>query len=149
VRARTADEGSVLLLVVGMVVLLVLLVTVVVDVTALFLARKDLLAAADGAALAGAQAVDAERLYTEGVSPGLLPLDPTEAERAARAYLAEAGVGEGLAGLQVEVVATGTTVTVRLDGVARLPFVSDVTPGAAAGVRVSASASASTAVVSG
>jgi Putative Flp pilus-assembly TadE/G-like len=149
VRARPSDDGSVLLLVVGMVVLLVLLVTVVVDVTALFLARKDLLAAADGAALAGAQAVDAERLYTDGVGAGPLPLDPAEAERAARAYVADTGVGHGLARLDVEVVATGTTVTVRLEGIARLPFVSDVTPGAAAGVRVSASATASTAVVSG
>lgn len=143
------EEGSVLLLVVGLVVLLVLVVTVVVDVTALFLARKDLIAAADGAALAGAQALDEEQIYTGGVSGGPLPLDPAAAEQAARDYLAQVGAGEEVSDLAVEVRASRISVTVRLAGVVELPFVGGVTAGAAGGVVVAASATASTQVVSG
>jgi uncharacterized membrane protein len=141
------DEGSVLLLILGLVVLLVLVVTVVVDVTALFLARRDLLAAADGAALAGAQAVDEERLYTEGVREGSLPLQPARAEAAARRYLSDVGVGDRLDGFEVDVDASATSVTVRLVGVAPLPFVSRLTPGAGGGVEVAASATAASALV--
>lgn len=144
-RAGRDDDGSVLLLVLGLVVLLVLLVSVVTDVTALFLARKDLLAAADGAALAGAQEVDARRLYSEGIDAGPLPLDPGAAEAAARDYLADAGLADWEA-LSVDVVATETTVTVRLDGRVRLPIVSRVTPSAAEGIPVTAGATASTVV---
>jgi hypothetical protein len=143
-----SDDGSVLLLILGLVVLLLLVVTVVVDVTALFLARKDVLAAADGAALAGAQAVDRERLYTDGVGDRPLPLDPARAEQAARAYLRDVGVGDRLDRFEVDVAATGDAVTVRLVGVAPLPFVSQLTPGAGGGVEVAASATAVTSVVS-
>jgi len=146
---RESDEGSVLLLILGLVVLLVLVVTVVVDVTALFLARRDVLAAADGAALAGAQAVDEARLYTEGLGDGPLPLEPARAEQAARAYLRDVGVGERLDWFEVDVEATTTTVTVRLVGVAPLPFVSRLTPGAGGGVEVAGSATAVTSVVRG
>ena len=148
-RRAHDDEGTVLLLILGLVVLLVLLVTVVVDVTSLFLARKDLLAEADGAALAGAQAVDQERLYRQGIGTGPLPLDPAAAERAACAYLADTAAGDGLTGLRVVVEATTMSVTVRLDAVVRLPFASGVTAGAAGGVAVAASATAETAVVNG
>lgn len=141
------DAGTVMLLVLGLVVLLVLLVTVVTDVTHLFLTRKDLLSAADGAALAGAQAVDAERLYRDGITGGPLPLDPVAAERAARDYLSDVGVAAEVAQLSVDIDATATTVTVRLAGTVQLPFVSRLTPGARDGVPVSSSATASTEVV--
>ncbi|HUW15797.1 MAG TPA: pilus assembly protein TadG-related protein [Actinomycetes bacterium] len=144
-----ADDGSVLLLILGLVVLLVLVVTVVVDVTALFLARRDLLAAADGAALAGAQAVDEVRLYTEGLGDKPLPLQPARAEQAARDYLRDVGVGGRLDQLQVDVDATTYSVSVRLVGIAPLPFVSRLTPGAAGGVEVFASATAATSLVAG
>jgi uncharacterized membrane protein len=144
-----ADEGSVLLLILGLVVLLVLVVTVVVDVTALFLARRDLFAAADGAALAGAQAVDEVRLYTEGVGEGPLPLQPVRAEQAVRDYLRDVGVGGRLDRFQVDVDATTYSVSVRLVGVAPLPFVSRLTPGAGGGVEVVASATAATSLVAG
>lgn len=136
-----------MLLVLGLVVLLLLLVTVVTDVTRLFLARRDLLSAADGAALAGAQAVDAERLYRDGIGSGALPLDPAAAERAARDYLADVGVADEVTALDVDVRATATTVTVQLNGTVRLPFVSHVTPGSAGGVAVTSTATASTQVV--
>lgn len=141
------DDGSVLLLILGLVALLVVLVTVVTDVTVLFLARKDLLAAADGSALAGAQQVDAERLYTRGIDIGPLPLDPAAAEAAVHDHLADAGLGDRWPGMSVEVVTTATTVTVRLGGRAQLPFVSHLVPSAADGVEVAAGASATTLVV--
>jgi len=59
----------------------------VVDGGVLFSARRDLQALADGAARAGAMAVDVQRLReTE-----LVRLDPEEAEEAAQQYLDAAG----------------------------------------------------------
>ena len=140
------DDGTVMLLVLGLVVVAGLLIVVVIDVSALFVARRDLLAAADGAALAGAQAVDEAAVYREGVR-GSLPLDPQRVETAVDDYLRDAGVPMGVEDLHVAVSTDGTTVRVRLSGVVHLPVVNAVTPGAAGGVDVAASASARSAVL--
>jgi len=135
-----------MLLVLGLVVLAGLFVVVVVDASALFLARRDLLSAADGAALAGAQAVDEAAVYRDGVH-GSLPLDPKRVQLAVDDYLSSSGVAEEVGGLQVQVATDGTTVRVELVAVVRLPVVNSVTPGAGDGVDVAASASARSAVV--
>ena len=62
-RQPRQDEGTVLLLIIGLVVVAALLIAVVTDVSALYLERRDLISAADGAALAGAQSVDEETIY--------------------------------------------------------------------------------------
>ena len=51
------DEGSILVLSLGFIVVCILAVAVVVDASAMFLERRSLQARADSAALAGAQAV--------------------------------------------------------------------------------------------
>jgi len=135
-----------MILALGLVVLAALLITVVIDVSQLFLARRDLLAAADGAALAGAQAVDEARVYREGVQ-GSLPLDPVAVRRSVEEYLRDAGLESSIDGLQWSVVTDGTFVRVEVAGSVRLPVVNRLTPGAADGVAVSASAAARSAVV--
>jgi len=144
--SRRHDDGTVMLLVLGLVVLAGLFVVVVVDASALFMARRDLLAAADGAALAGAQAVDEAAVYREGVH-GSLPLDPRRVQLAVDDYLRFSGVSGSVDGLQVDVTTDGTTVRVELLAVVQLPVVNGVTPGAADGVSVAATASARSAVL--
>lgn len=143
---RQRDDGTVLLLIVGLVAVVGLVVVVVTDVTALYLVRRDLISAADGAALAGAQAVDEETIYTEGLpSTGPLPLDEDAARTAVHAYLADAG----LAGrdVRVQVATTPTTVSVSLATAYELPAASTVTLGVSGSAEVSASATARTAVL--
>ena len=132
------DDGSMLILMIGVVVLCLLLVAVVTDASTLFLARMQLISAADGAALAGAQAVNQEALYT-GPATGQLPLDPAGVDTAVDRYLALDGDPD----VQVLGVATdGTVVRVAFQRRVRLPFLNLVTLGAKDSVTVSADAAA-------
>lgn len=140
----TADEGTVLLLILGLVTVAALLVGVVTDVSALYLKRRELVAAADGAALAGAQKVNEARVYAEGLpAEGPVPLDTAAAENAVEEYLQ----GSGLRLSDMTVSATATTVTVSIATEYRLPVASTATAGASGTATVSASATARTAVV--
>ena len=67
------DAGTILLLTLGCVALALMLVVVVVDASAVFLARRGLAADSDGAALAAAQSVSTARVYAGGAG-GRLPL---------------------------------------------------------------------------
>lgn len=143
---RADDEGTVLLLIVGLVTVVGLLVAVVTDVTALYLQRRDLVSAADGAALAGAQAVDEETIYTEGLpTSGPLPLDEGAARSAVDEYLSDAGLaGEALI---VRVETTPTTVSVSVSTTYDLPVANTATLGVTGSAQVSASATARTAIL--
>jgi uncharacterized membrane protein len=141
---QTGDEGTVLLLIVGLVTLAAILVAVVTDVSALYLERRKLVAAADGAALAGAQEVNEARIYTGGLpDAGSVPLDPDAAKAAVLAYVEDSGLDVG----QVTVDTTTTTVSVRISSEYRLPIASKVTIGTTGSTTVSATATARTAVV--
>jgi uncharacterized membrane protein len=140
------ENGTVLLLILGLVTIAALLVAVVTDVSALYLERRELVAAVDGAALAGAQAVDEESVYRDGLpTSGPVPLDESAAERAARDYLVDAGVlGPNS---EVTVSTSTTTVTVALMTSVDLPVASTVTAGSSGTAPVSATATARTAVM--
>ena len=138
------EEGTVLLLILGLVTLAALLVVVVTDVSALYLQRRTLIAAADGAALAGAQRVDEARVYREGLPrSGPVPLDPSAAREAAVAYVVDMGIPAA----EVQVSTTDTTVTVQITTRYRLPVSSLVSAGLAGAPVVDASATARTAVI--
>jgi hypothetical protein len=138
-RDTCGDSGSVLPLVIGVVVLVLALVTVVTDASVLYLQRRSVQATVDGAALAGAQAVDLGRVYAGGARGDLL-LDPRSARAAVADYVrALAAHPAGLRVTSVRVVTT--TVTVRAQAVVRPPFLSFVT---GRGVTVVAEASART-----
>jgi Flp pilus assembly protein TadG len=68
------DEGSILVLTLGYAVLLMALVLVVVDASAVFLARRSLAGACDGASLSAAQSVDTDEVYRSGAAGSTLPL---------------------------------------------------------------------------
>lgn len=121
-RRAAGDDGTVLPLVIGAAAIVLTLVTVVTDVSALWLQRRALQSTVDGAALAGAQAVDLPSVYAGG-AVGDLRLDPRAARTAVRTYVG--GVPTTLRSLRVtSVVTTRTTVSVRATAVARLPFLS-------------------------
>ena len=126
--AGEPETGSVLLLVLGCAVVAMLLLAVVVDASKLFLTRRALAGAADGAALAAAQAVDLPAVYAGATTGEALPLDPATVDEAVGRYLAVVGTSGGLHELAVvSVEATGETVTVTLSARVRLPLVTLVT----------------------
>jgi uncharacterized membrane protein len=134
------DDGSVLPLVVGLVVVVVSLVTVVTDASVLFLSRRELQSIVDGASLAAAQAVDLDAYYA-GDGSGDVALDPALARTAARSHVRRSPASSGLTGLRITSVSVaGGQVTVVGRTVVSLPFTSFVTGGR--GVPVVADASA-------
>jgi uncharacterized membrane protein len=113
------ESGSVAPLTVVMILGLLAVAALVVDGGVLFAARRDLQGLADGAARAGAMAVDIETLRdTERVR-----LDPEEAEEAARLYLAAAGfrgasiIDADILRVTVHLTETRSTVMMGLLGV--------------------------------
>ena len=94
------DDGTVLVLTLGLAGLLLVLVGVVVDVSVTVLAKRSVASAADGAAVSAAQALDYDVFYAQGLA-GAVPLS-------------EAGVAERVAGYQA--LAAREQPGLRLDG---------------------------------
>jgi uncharacterized membrane protein len=126
-------------LVIGLVVIVVALVAVVTDAGALWLARRSLQSTVDGAALAGAQAVDLGAVYAGGAT-GDLALEPAAVRRAVRAYARAVPSSSQLARFRITSIAVaGPEVTVAARTVVPLPFTTYLT---GRGVPVNAEASA-------
>ncbi|WP_250279183.1 pilus assembly protein TadG-related protein [Frankia sp. Cppng1_Ct_nod] len=68
------DAGTILILTLGYVVVALMLAIVVADVSAVYLARRSVASAADGAALAAAQSVNETAIYTATQNFERLPL---------------------------------------------------------------------------
>lgn len=77
-RRPSNDEGTILLLTLGCVAVALMLVVVVVDASAVFLARRSLASEADGAAVAAAQSVSKAQIYANGAGTRL-PLADVQA----------------------------------------------------------------------
>lgn len=117
---RRDDEGSVLVLVIGLVVVLLLLVGVVVDVSALVLSRRSLASTADGAAVSGAQGIDYPAFYADGPAAGV-PLSGTAVAELVAQYAA--GASEDQPGLQLSsAVEDGHVAVVTARRTVRLPL---------------------------
>lgn len=113
------DRGSVLILGIGLVVVCLLAIAVLTDVTAAFLQRRHLMAIADAAALAGAQAIDVDAYYADGARIGTR-LAPAQVAAVARGH---AQAVDDVPGLSVDSVVTdGVTVKVALSAPLRLAF---------------------------
>lgn len=138
--ARPCDEGRVMILSLLYVVLALLLVTAVASATSVHLERKALLALADGAALAGATALDEEAYYarTGGEKP-LMLTDASVAAAVEQHVAASATRGlEDLSGLAITraVAVDGRTAEVSLTAVARPPLITWVTAAWSDGIRL-------------
>ncbi len=140
-RKAGSERGSVLLLTIGLAVLALLVVLVVVDASTAFLQRRSLAGVADAAAIAGAQAVDLDRLYADGVAAGIVPLDGAGVEAAVRRQLSQSEAGRAVPGFALESVRTdGRTVTVTVRGALDLPFAAILPSAAPRVLRVTAHA---------
>ena len=116
------DSGTILVLLLGFTAVLLLMVAVVVNVSAVILAKRGVVSAADGAAVSAAQALDLDALYAGGLASGRIPLDAREA--AARIASYQSGAQAGQPGLQLRLarIDGGTTVVVQGARMVELPF---------------------------
>lgn len=88
-RRRDHDRGTILILTLGYVMIAAMLALVVTDVSAVYLARRGLAAAADGAALAAATDISQQGVYTGADTGTVLRLDSGVAD-AVTAYATDA-----------------------------------------------------------
>lgn len=118
-----SDTGSVAPLILGFVAILVGLLGVITDSSAAFLARRSLVASADGAALYAAGALDRDRLYDEDLE--FLPIARSQAVARAGTYVSRTDLRARYRRVTITAVTldrSGTRVTVTLSAGARLPF---------------------------
>jgi hypothetical protein len=137
-RDRAADDGQVLLLILGYAIVALLLVIVAVDATAVHLARTQLLDSSDAAALDASDAIDSGSAYARGV-PGAVPLSSDSVRSAATTYLSRYRPPTRIGQVRL---ATGTgtpdgqTAVVVLVGHVRLPLLGPVVDAWSGGITV-------------
>lgn len=137
-RDARGDEGQILILILGYVIVAISLVIVAVDITAVHLARTQLLDASDAAALDAADAADAPRVYGGGL-PGSVPLSDGTVRTAATTYLSTYAPPTRVT--DVELTDTtgspdGRTAVVELTARVRLPLLGPVVQAWSGGITV-------------
>ncbi|MEI6693663.1 MAG: pilus assembly protein TadG-related protein [Actinomycetes bacterium] len=144
-RQESDDQGQVLILILGFVVMLALFTSIVIDTSHVFMARRSLVAAADATALAAAQGIN-ERAVYEGKVDGTVPLSPMATRQQAARYVSAAHLLTTFSHFRVDAVRTnGRWVNVTLSAQVRLPIFNVVTS-KPSGFRISASSRAHTVV---
>lgn len=118
---HATERGQTALLIAGFFLVAVMLVGVVVDASAAYLRRAALNGLADGAALAAADGVQGEQVYTDGLDD-IAEIDPFAARSHVATYLAETGAHTRFPGLVYSVEPAGDSVTVRLSAPLELPI---------------------------
>jgi uncharacterized membrane protein len=145
-RLPRGDQGSVLVLGLGVVVLAMLAVGLAVDASRLFLARRAVAALADGAALRGAHDLDLAALYGSGAAD-VLPLSARRVEADVAAYVAAQAAANDLRAVRVvSVLVRDGTVEVTLAMTEQVPLLATFL-GRPDGELVTAAAGARSAVV--
>jgi hypothetical protein len=116
------DEGSILLFGIGLAVTALMIATLAINVASLWVTRNVLDGIADGAALSAAQAIDTEAIYQDGLGTSLR-LNETLARNRVLEYVRVAQATKQVEQFSIASVAvSGTSVTVTLQGIPRLPF---------------------------
>ena len=142
VRRGREEHGQTTLLIIGFVLVVAMMVVVVVDASAAYLRRQALSSLADGAALAAADGIEGEQVYTTGLDERAA-VDPETARLLAEAHLMSVGAGARYPGLSHSVETDGERVVVRLSAPLDLPL---PLPGVAGSAEVGATAAATVAV---
>ncbi len=143
-RAAPRDDGQVTLLVLVYTLIALSLVAVVVDATAVHLARTQLLDAADAAALDAADALDQGAVYAGGLGAALPVTDASVREQALQ-YLAGYAEPSRLSGVELGAGTgspDGASARVELTGVVHLPIAASVVDAWRGGIRLTVTSSA-------
>lgn len=106
-KRSSDDSGQIAPLLAVMLLGLLVMVGLVIDAGLLLTARRDLQGIADGAARAGAMAIDIARLRASGGRE--VSIDPGAAHSEAESYLSEIGYGG-----KVRITSSGEEVSVQL-----------------------------------
>jgi uncharacterized membrane protein len=138
VERRSSDAGQITLLIIGFVMIVVLAVGVVANASKAFVYRRSLASWADGAAIAAAQSVAEDVLYS-GPAVDELPIARSEARRVVDEYVARNGLERRFDELRVAVTVDPAAQTVTVEFAVRVPL---VLGGDAAGIPVSGAATA-------
>jgi hypothetical protein len=117
---RRDEQGQMTVLIIGFAAIILLMIVVVTDISKVFLVRRELDAAADGAVLAAANGLAA--IYAQPAADGNAELDPDQARRLTAEYLDQVAASNNFDGLDWSADVDGTTVTVRLTSTVDLPF---------------------------
>lgn len=132
------EDGQILILILGYVIVAVTLVIVAVDITAVHLARTQLLDACDAAALDAADAVDSGSVYRGGVTDSV-PLTTSTVRSAATTYLSGYAPPSRITDVQLT-GATGSpdgqTAVVELTARVKLPLLGPVVQAWSGGITV-------------
>jgi hypothetical protein len=138
-RSGSTDErGQTTVLIIGFVIVVAMTVAVVVDASAAYLRRQALSSLADGAALAAADGLQGEQVYTAGLGERAV-VDPVAARGLVMDYLTSVGAGRRYPGLSHVVETDGERVVVGVAAPLDLPI---PIPGVAPQARVTATAAA-------
>lgn len=116
------DEGSILVFGIGLAVTALMIATLAINVASLWVTRNVLDGIADGAALSAAQAIDTDAIYKDGIGTSLR-LNETLARNRVLEYVHVAQATKQVEQFSVSsVTVSGTSVTVILQGIPKLPF---------------------------
>ena len=118
---RRCDSGQVSVMIIGFFILVTMLMAVVIDASAAYLRRTSMNNVADGAALAAADAVQGEQVYTSGLDRDA-PIDATVARAYVATYLADSGALADYPGLRWHVEPDGDEIRVRVRAPLDLPL---------------------------
>lgn len=135
------DDGQMIVLVIGYVLLALLIATVVMAVSSIYIEHKKLLSLADGAAVAAADSFTLGQLESAGGSPSAV-LSGSRVRGAAVDYLNRNGAFTRLGGLAVGPGTgspDGSTAVVVLSAAVHPPVVNFLVPD---GIRIEASSTA-------
>lgn len=142
VPGRSNERGQTALLIIGFVLVIAMMIVVVVDATSAYLRRQALSTLADGAALAAADGIEGEQVYTGGLGERAT-VDPERARQLVAGYLSSVGAARRYPGLVHVVETDGERVVVRVAAPLDLPL---PLPGVAEETDVVATAAAVVAV---
>ena len=121
-RGRRRDErGQMSLMIIGFMLVVMMAIAAVTDASAAYLQHSGLATVADGAALAGADALDEDLVYQQGLGDEPT-LDPALAEERIRAYLRVTGAYDRFPGLRWVPRVTGNQVVVQVSAPLDLPL---------------------------
>ena len=125
-RGHTKDRGQITLLVIGFTLVLAVLIAVVVTASRVFLYRRALSTATDGAAIFAANQLDEAAFYAGGAGEHL-PISADGARHAVAEYVARTGLAERFDGFGYAVGTDGRVVTVTFTARVELPLVGALT----------------------